>query len=185
MTVAAFLNTDLAASFAAITWLVLEWSLVKKPKFVGLLTGAVAGLATITPAAGFVTPQIAALIGIIAGLVCYGAVTLKNRLKLDDALDVWGVHGVGGLTGILLLGLFANATVNPAGVNGWFMGGSAAFFGKQAAAVVISSVYAFAFTYGMLWLINLVAKVKTSDVEEQGGLDAALHGEEAYEQAVF
>jgi len=97
-TAVAFLNTDLAASFAAITWLALAWALEKRPSFVGLLTGAVAGLATVTPAAGYVSPVTAVIIGIAAGVVCYGAVAVKNRLRWDDALDVWGVHGVGGFS---------------------------------------------------------------------------------------
>ncbi len=103
----AFLNTDLAASFAAVTWLFVEWRAARKPHFVGLLTGAVAGLACITPAAGYVPIYASVVIGIAAGLVCYYAIQLKNRLKWDDALDVWGVHGVGGLLGIVLLGVFA------------------------------------------------------------------------------
>ncbi|MBN1826898.1 MAG: ammonium transporter [Candidatus Eisenbacteria bacterium] len=178
ITCLAFLNTDIAASFAAISWLVIAWSLEKKPKFVGLLTGAVAGLATITPAAGFISPGYAAVIGVIAGLVCYGAVGLKNRLGWDDALDVWGVHGVGGALGIILLGLFGSTAVNAAGADGLIYGG-AAFFGKQVGAVVGSSVYAFAFTYVMLWLINKVTRVRTSEIEE-GTLDESLHGEKAY-----
>ncbi|HPF71214.1 MAG TPA: ammonium transporter, partial [Candidatus Krumholzibacteria bacterium] len=96
ITALAFLNTDIAASFAAITWLVIEWNRAHKPRFVGLLTGAVAGLATITPAAAYVPLWAAAVIGITAGIVCYLAVEMKNRLGWDDALDVWGVHGVGG-----------------------------------------------------------------------------------------
>ena len=104
----AFLNTDLAASFAAVTWLFVEWRAARKPHFVGLLTGAVAGLACITPAAGYVPIYASVVIGIAAGLVCYYAIQLKNRLKWDDALDVWGVHGVGGLLGIVLLGVFAS-----------------------------------------------------------------------------
>jgi Amt family ammonium transporter len=88
ITVQAFLNTDVAASFATVTWLIIEWSLTKKPKFIGLLTGSVAGLATITPCAGFVPVWAAAVIGILAGLICYGAVALKNKFKWDDALDV-------------------------------------------------------------------------------------------------
>jgi Amt family ammonium transporter len=96
VTASAFLNTDVAASFAAIAWLLLEWARGRQPKFVGLLTGAVAGLATITPAAGYVSPSVAVIIGLAAGIVCYFAVTLKNQLGWDDALDVWGVHGVGG-----------------------------------------------------------------------------------------
>jgi Amt family ammonium transporter len=120
----AFLNTDIAASFAGPTWLLLAWIFERKPKFLGLLTGAVAGLATITPCAGYVTPTSAALIGIAAGGVCYFAVNLKNRLKWDDALDVWGVHGVGGALGIVLLGLMADKAVNAAGANGLFRGDS-------------------------------------------------------------
>ena len=101
ITAQAFINTDVAASFAAITWLAIEWSLVKKPKFVGLLTGAVAGLATITPAAGYVSLSSAVTIGIAAGGVCYLAVHLKNKMGWDDALDVWGVHGIGGCLGTI------------------------------------------------------------------------------------
>src|SRR6185369_7280373 len=102
----AFLNTDTAASFAAVVWLILDWIMAKKPKFVGLLTGAVAGLATITPAAGFVSLPSAVIIGIASGMVCYLAVHLKNRIGWDDALDVWGVHGMGGVFGIICLGIF-------------------------------------------------------------------------------
>lgn len=118
VTALAFLNTDLAASSASITWLLIEWKKVGKPKFVGLLTGSVAGLATITPAAGYVTPMAALIIGVVAGLVCFYAVGLAKTLQWDDALDVWGVHGVGGITGVLMLGLFATTSANAAGVNG-------------------------------------------------------------------
>src|SRR6266568_6861129 len=122
VTAVAFLNTDLAASFAAIAWLCMDWMTTKKPKFLGLLTGAVAGLATITPAAGYVSPLTAVVIGIASGVVCYFAVTLKNRLRWDDALDVWGVHGVGGALGIVLLGVFATTSFNPAGADGLVFG---------------------------------------------------------------
>ena len=179
----AFLNTDIAASFAAITWLILAWTLEKKPKFVGLLTGAVAGLATITPAAGFITVQSAAIIGIVAGLVCYFAVSLKNKMQWDDALDVWGVHGVGGSIGVILLGLFATNAVNPmVTTNGLLMGGGFDFFWKQVITVLGVCVYAFVFSYVMLWLINFVTPVKVTKEEEEAGLDSSLHGEMAYEQ---
>ena len=178
ITALAFINTQIAASFAAISWMFLEWKLKKKPKLVGLLTGAIAGLATITPAAGFVSPGSAAIIGISAGIICYAAVSLKNRLNWDDALDVWGVHGVGGALGIIMLGLLASTAINPAGANGLFYGG-ADFFVKELVAVSISSVYAFSFTYGMLWIINKFIKVKTTEAEEMT-LDEALHGESAY-----
>src|SRR5438093_5883573 len=112
VTAVAFLNTDIAASFAAIVWLGLGWWLGKKPKFVGLLTGAVAGLATITPAAGYVSLPSAVIIGIAAGLLCYVAVHMKNKMGWDDALDVWGVHGIGGALGIIMLGVFASKAAN-------------------------------------------------------------------------
>jgi Amt family ammonium transporter len=180
VTASAFLNTDLAASFAAMTWLFIEWTSAKKPKFLGLLTGAVAGLATITPAAGYVSPTSAVAIGVAAGLVCYWAVMLKNKLKWDDALDVWGVHGVGGALGIVLLGILANENYNPGiHTNGLLMG-NPSFFGKQLAAVAISSVWAFAFTYGMLWLIDKITPVKVTEQHEVLGLDMVLHGEIAY-----
>lgn len=179
----AFLNTDVAASFAAITWLLLAWTLEKKPKFVGLLTGAVAGLATITPAAGFVTVQSAAIIGIIAGLVCYFAVSLKNKMHWDDALDVWGVHGVGGSIGVIMLGLFATSAVNPmVTTNGALMGGGFGFLWKQFITVVGVCIYAFVFSYVMLWVINFITPVKVTKEEEEAGLDSSLHGEMAYEQ---
>jgi Amt family ammonium transporter len=179
ITALAFLNTDIAASFAAIVWMAIEWFKSRKPKFVGLLTGAVAGLATITPAAGYVTPTTAVLIGIIAGGVCYFAVALKNKFHWDDALDVWGVHGVGGTLGVILLGVFASTAANSAGVDG-LLRGNAAFFLKELLAVTAACIYAFVFTYAMLWAINKITPVRISEIQEMG-LDDALHGEQAYE----
>ena len=107
ITALAFLNTDIAASVAAVTWLILDWTISPgRPTFIGLLTGSVAGLATITPAAGYVSMPTAFFIGIIAAVSCYLAVKLKNHFKWDDALDVWGIHGVGGFLGTILLGIF-------------------------------------------------------------------------------
>jgi Amt family ammonium transporter len=156
----------------------VEWGHSRKPHFVGLLTGAVAGLATITPAAGFVPIYASVIIGIVAGLVCYYAVALKNRLHWDDALDVWGVHGVGGTLGILLLGVFASTSMNPAGGVG-LIHGSGSFFGKQLAAGVGCSAYAFAFTWVMLKVIDQITPVRVG-AEAEGGLDEAMHGESAY-----
>jgi Amt family ammonium transporter len=187
ITVQSFINTDVAASFATITWLIIEWSNVRKPKFIGLLTGAVAGLATITPAAGFVPVWAAALIGIASGFVCYYAVALKNKMGWDDALDVWGVHGVGGLLGTILLGVFASTSVNamvPQGMQGLIYGGGS-FFIKQVIAVVGASAYAFIFTYIMLILINFITPVKVSEATELTGLDEALHGERAYDDGTL
>ncbi|MFH0816940.1 MAG: ammonium transporter [Methanobacteriota archaeon] len=174
VTVLAFLNTDLAASVAAATWLILAWKFEKKPKFLGLLTGAIAGLATITPAAGYVTPGAAIAIGFIAGAVCYSAIWYKNKRKWDDSLDVWGVHGIGGITGTILLGIFGYY-----GVTGLAYGGFE-FFGKEVLAVLFAAGYAFGFTYGMLWVINKITPVHVTENEEVLGLDTALHGEEAY-----
>ena len=176
----AFLNTDVAASFAAITWMAIEWSLQRRPKFVGLLTGAVAGLATITPAAGYVSLPSAVVIGIASGLVCYLAVLMKNKWGWDDALDVWGVHGIGGGLGVILLGVFASKAMNSAGADGLMFGGTQ-FFTKQCIAVVGAAVYAFVFTYVMLAVINIITKVKVSEAEEDLGLDESLHGERAYD----
>ena len=138
VTAVAFLNTDIAASFAAIAWLAVAWFFDKRPSFLGLLTGAVAGLATITPAAGYVSPVAAVLIGSVSGVVCYGAVALKNRLHWDDALDVWGVHGVGGFLGIVMLGVLATTAFNPNGADG-LLAGNPEFFFKELAAVVMST----------------------------------------------
>jgi Amt family ammonium transporter len=182
VTAVAFLNTDVAASFAAIVWLGLDWYFARRPKFLGLLTGAVAGLATITPAAGFVSPLTAIIIGSAAGAVCYGAVALKNRFKLDDALDVWGVHGVGGSLGIILLGVFASKAWNPAGADG-LLAGNGSFFVVEVEAVLLAAVWSLAFTYGMLWLIDRVTPVRVSAETEEAGLDQGLHGEIAYEGA--
>jgi Amt family ammonium transporter len=183
ITASAYLNTDIAASFAGATWLLVEWMNAKQPKFVGLLTGSVAGLATITPAAGYVSLSTAALIGILSGVICYYAVALKNKLGWDDALDVWGVHGVGGFIGVIFLGIFASKTWNPAGSDGLLLG-NAGFFGKQVAAVAISSVWAFAFTYGMLWIIDRITPVRVAASAEVKGLDTELQGEEAYPQGL-
>ncbi len=168
-TATAFLNTDLAASFAGAAWFFVEWLTSRKPKFLGLLTGSVAGLATITPAAGFVSPTSAVII----------AVALKNKLNWDDALDVWGVHGVGGFLGIVMLGVLATKAYNPAGADG-LLAGNSSFFLKQCAAVLLSSVWAFTFPLGMLWIIDKITPVRVTAEHEAAGLDEALHGESAY-----
>ena len=131
------------------------------------------------------TPGSAAIIGIAAGVVCYMAVALKNKMKWDDALDVWGVHGVGGTIGIIMLGLFASTAVNSAGADGLFAGGEGGgtFFMKETVAVLAVSAYCFFFTYLMLMLINLVTPVRISVEEQEAGVDFSLHGETAYEEA--
>jgi len=179
VTALAFFNTDISGSTAAVTWLVIDWTVSAKPKFLGLLTGAIAGLATITPAAGFVPTWAAFIIGMLAGIVCYVAVWFKGKMGWDDALDVWGVHGVGGILGVISLGLFGSKEVNVSGFDGLFFGGGA-FFVKQLVAVTFASVWAFLFTYAMLWLINLVTPVKVEQ-DLQGDVDEVELGETAYE----
>lgn len=180
ITALAFINTDIAASFAGVTWLIISWIMEKKPKFIGLMTGAVAGLATITPCAGFVPLWASPLIGIIAGIVCYIAVSFKNKMKWDDALDVWGVHGVGGCIGVVLLGVFASETINPMAVGGGLIEGNTRFFVIQILAMLFSAVYAFVFTYVMLVIINKITPVKVKVFDETVGLDETQHGEIAY-----
>ncbi|MCK9208185.1 MAG: ammonium transporter [Salinivirgaceae bacterium] len=180
----AFLNTDIAASFATMSWLLVEWIRERKPKFIGLLTGSIAGLATITPCAGFVPIWASPIIGTAAGVMCYLAVQFKNKMKWDDALDVWGVHGIGGVFGTILLGIFASKAINAAGTDGLIYGGGL-FFVKQIIAVVAASVYAFIFTYLMLIIINKITPVKVSQDDEKVGLDNALHGEKAYDDGVL
>ena len=178
VTIAAFLNTDTAASFAAITWLLIEWNVgKKKPTFIGLMTGAVAGLATITPAAGYVTLQSSVLIGIIAGIGCYLAVKFKEKQEWDDALDVWGVHGMGGVIGTICLGLFATKTINANGADGLFYGGGITLLFKQIVAILLAVVYGFFFTLLLLKGINRLVTVKASLKEEKEGLDISYHGE--------
>jgi Amt family ammonium transporter len=184
VTAIAFLNTDIAASFATIAWVVVEWIRERRPKFVGLLTGSIAGLATITPCAGFVPLWASPIIGTLAGLMCYLAVQWKNKMKWDDALDVWGVHGVGGFFGTILLGVFASKAINSAGADGLIYGG-ASFFWKQVLAVVVASAYAFIFTYIMLALINRITNVRVSEKEELQGLDISIHGEQAYDEGAL
>ncbi len=179
ITVTAFINTQVAAAFASVTWMLLDVILKKKPGIVGFMTGAVAGLATITPASGFVSVQAAMIIGVVAALVTYAAVLFKNRKNWDDALDVWGVHGVGGFVGILLLGVFASTAINPQGANG-LLHGNPMFFVKELVAVSVLAVYAFLITYGLLWVIDRVVAVRVSPEEEELGLDEIEHGECAY-----
>jgi Amt family ammonium transporter len=175
----AFVNTDIAASVAMCTWLGLSWWRSGKPSIIGAFTGAVAGLACVTPCAGFVPTWASFLIGLGAGIVCYSAVALRDKMKWDDALDVWAAHGVGGLLGTILLGVFAYESVNPAGANG-LAAGNSAFFGKQVAAALLIAAYAFVVTWVILKVVNLVTPVRVPDDVELAGLDTELEEPEAY-----
>jgi ammonium transporter, Amt family len=173
----AFVNTDVAASTAMITWMIIDWMRNGKPSMVGAMTGAVAGLVTITPAAGFVQPWSAAVIGIICAIVCYGAILFRGRMKWDDALDVWGVHGIGGALGTILVGIFAAFAVNK--VSGLIEGNVHQFL-IQLMGAGIAILYTFVVTYVILILVNLVTPVRVSKKIEVKGLDEGLFGEEAY-----
>jgi Amt family ammonium transporter len=175
----AFLNTDIAGSIAMCTWLFITWWREGKPSLVGAFTGAVAGLATITPAAGYVPAWAAFVIGVVAGSLCYAAVKFRERRKWDDALDVWAAHGVGGLTGTILLGAFAFLTINAAGADGLFAG-NAGFFVKQAAAAVLVAGYAFVMTWLILKILNRFEPVRVPDALERDGLDTEMSEELAY-----
>jgi Amt family ammonium transporter len=173
----AFVNTDIAASVAMVTWLAISWIREKKPSFVGVLTGSVAGLATITPAAGFVQPWAAVVIGLLSGAICYYAVQLRVKLDWDDALDVWGVHGVGGMLGSVMVGVFAVSSVN--GVSGLIEGNVHQLL-VQLLAVAITAVYAYVVTLLILKVTNIFTPVRVTEIEEKEGLDTSIHKEVAY-----
>jgi Amt family ammonium transporter len=180
LAVTAFVNTHLAAAMAAMAWMTASWIRHRRPSVLGAAAGAVAGLVGITPAAGFVTPMAAIIIGFLAGVGCFTAVELVVRGRVDDSLDVFGVHGVGGIIGALATGLFATTTVNPAGFDGLFYGNPGQLL-TQLIAVVVTGVYAAVATYLLLKLINLVVGIRVSPEEEARGLDSSLHGETAYQ----
>lgn len=174
--VVAFINTAIAGGVASFVWMLMDWSLERKPRFIGFLTGALAGLVVITPAAGYVSPTASILFGLAAGIVCYLAILFKNRRRWDDALDVWGVHGVGGMLGMALLGVFASVAINPAGANGlWFGGG--VFFGKELAAVAFAAGYSFVITYLIFFVLDRFVDVRLPREVEVAGLDRQIFGE--------
>ncbi|MBN2453297.1 MAG: ammonium transporter [Candidatus Omnitrophica bacterium] len=180
LAVSAFIATNTAAAAAALTWMYIEWKMVGKPTILGGATGAVAGLVAVTPAAGFVSPISAILIGVVVGLVCYTAVAVvKLKLAYDDSLDAFGVHGVGGITGALLTGLLAQKIINPAGNNGLIFGNSS-LLGVQALGVLAAAAYSIAVTFILLKVINAFMGLRVPDEEEVAGLDITQHEESAY-----
>jgi Amt family ammonium transporter len=176
----AFVTTNTAAAMAGLAWMTASWMHHQRPSILGLAVGAVAGLVAITPAAGFVTVPAAIFIGLVAGIVCYFAVDLiKKRLGVDDALDVVGVHGVGGTWGALATGLFATTSVNAAGKDGLFFGNPGQFV-TQLIAVLAVGLYAMAVSWVILKVIDLVVGLRVPEQEEVLGLDTTQHGEAAY-----
>ena len=177
----AFLNTNTATCAALIAWIGVERLRDGKATAVGAASGAVAGLVAITPCAGFVSPLGSIAVGLLAGGACALAVSLKNRLRFDDSLDVVAVHLVGGIIGSLCVGLFSTVDVNTLGADGLFYGGGASLLGKQALVVLVVTIYSFAVTAVIGFLVNLVIKNRVPEEVEDEGLDTALHGESAYE----
>ena len=175
----AFVTTNAGAAAAALTWLLLESRIGGHATAVGAATGAVVGLVGITPGAGFVSPLSALAIGALTALASFTALRLRARTSLDDTLDVFACHGIGGITGSLLTGVFASKAANPDGGNGLLFGG-AALFGIQAATVAVVFLYTLAVTAGVLLVIRAVTPLRVTLHAELDGLDRRVHGEEAY-----
>jgi len=175
----AFVTTNTAAAAAAFTWMVISW-FYRRPSVLGTVTGAIAGLATITPAAGFVTPLAGIPIGIVAAIVCYYIMLLlKTKLGFDDSLDVFAIHGVGGILGMLATGIFATMAVNSAGADGLLAGNEMQFL-KQLAGVLAVGAFAFVATWILGKLVDVTIGLRVGQMEETVGLDLSQHGERAY-----
>jgi Amt family ammonium transporter len=177
----AFMNTNAAAAAALLAWVAVEQLRYGKPTTLGAASGAVAGLVAITPCAGFVSPLAALGIGVLAGLACAAAVSLKTWLQVDDSLDVVGVHLVGGVLGTLCVGLFASTSINPLGANGLFYGGGYGQITRQAGTLLVVGLYSFTVTYVLGRVLDRVVGNRVPARQEQQGLDLALHGESGYE----
>jgi Amt family ammonium transporter len=175
----ALVNSQLAAAAGGLTWLIIDVARYGKASALGFASGLVAGLATVTPASGFVGPMGAIAIGVGAGLACYGAVVLKGKFAYDDTLDAFGVHGVGGAVGTILLGVFAAKAWNASGADG-LLAGNAAFLGKQVLAVLVAAAYSVGGTLVVLKAVDLLVGLRVTADEEREGLDINLHGEEGY-----
>ncbi len=175
----AFVVTNTAAGAAALTWMIMSWLFTGKTSILGIASGAVVGLVAITPASGYVTPLASIAIGIGAGVFCFLAVRMRSRSRLDDSLDVWGCHGVGGTWGALATGLFASKAVNPAGADGLFYGNPVQLW-YQFIAVAVVWAFSFSFTWIILKVIDVTMGLRVKDHEEEMGLDLSQHGEAAY-----
>ncbi|HTY48010.1 MAG TPA: ammonium transporter [Methanomassiliicoccales archaeon] len=177
----AFVVTHIAAATAATVWGLISWLHLGRPGVLGMISGAVAGLVAITPASGYVDVSGAIAIGIGAGVFCYGGILLRRRLGFDDALDVFGVHGVGGTWGAIATGLFATSSVNSAVINnGLFYGGGLSLLGSQIIAVAVVWGFAFSVTFVLMHILKRVMAVRMTKEEERIGADIIQHGETAY-----
>ena len=171
---AAMLNTQVATAAAALAWMFAEWMIVKKPSVLGIISGAVAGLVAVTPASGFVNPTGALVIGIVAGVLCYiSAAHLKRRFGYDDSLDAFGVHGVGGIIGALLTGVFADPAINALGANHSLV--------TQAEGVIVTVVWTAVASFVILMVVKVLVGLRPSEHDEEEGLDITQHGESVNE----
>src|SRR5574344_612575 len=181
----AFVTSQAAAAAATVAWVVMEWVHNGKPTILGAASGCIAGLVAITPAAGFVAPMPSLIIGLVGGIVCYfaGAV-LKGKLGYDDALDAFGVHGIGGTWGAIATGIWATTDVNPAGANGLFFG-ETHLFTAQLISIVVAYVLAIAGSYILYKVVSCIMDVRADETEELTGLDISEHGERGYSRSVL
>jgi Amt family ammonium transporter len=177
--VSAFVTTQIAAAVAALAWVMAEWMKTGKPTTLGAASGAVAGLVAITPGAGFVSPMSAIVIGLAGGFICFGAVNLKSRFGYDDSLDVVGVHLAGGIVGSVLLGVFAQSSVNEFVPDGLLFGGGG-FFIKQVVAVLAVMAFTFVASYILARIVKALVGLRVDEDQETEGLDISLHEERGY-----
>jgi len=180
VTVHAFVNTQLAAAAALLSWVLFERVRSSYPTTLGAASGAIAGMVAITPCAGFVTPMASILIGAVAGVVCAAAARAKFKLGYDDSLDVLAVHGMGGVVGMVLLGLLATRAVDPAGANGLLTGGGFHFFGLELLATLVAIGFTFTVTWLLAKVVDLTIGLRVSPEDEYSGLDLTQHAESAY-----
>jgi Amt family ammonium transporter len=175
----AFVATNTSAAAAAVTWMMLSW-IYRRPSLLGAATGAIVGLVAITPAAGFVSPVMGILIGVGAGVVCYYTMLLRaKKMGVDESLDVWACHGMGGTWGALATGIFTSVAVNPAGANGLIFG-NAMQLARQLLAVVVVWGFAFGVTWVVAKIVDVTMGLRVNATEETVGLDISQHGERAY-----
>ena len=181
----AFVVTQAAAAAAAVSWVLVEWKFNGKPTILGAVSGCVAGLVAITPAAGYVAPLPAVIIGLVGGAVCYFAVAvLKEKLGYDDSLDAFGVHGIGGTWGAIATGIWATTEINPAGANGLFYG-ETHLFTAQLISIVVAYVLAVVGSFILYKIVSSFMETRADETEELTGLDIVEHGERGYARSVL
>ncbi|MCB2173011.1 ammonium transporter, partial [archaeon] len=179
--VIAMVSTNTAAAAAGITWMMVDWIRKGKPSAVGFCVGAVCGLVAITPGSGYVTVTSAIIIGVVVGVLSNTVANWRaSRTRIDDSLDVFACHGVGGIWGALATGLFATLAVNPGGANGLFYGNPGQLT-AQIIAIVVVALYSFVGSYVILKIVGAITPLRVTHEEEEAGLDISQHGEHAYE----